>query len=120
MSDEAKVATSPQFLLYLSEKKPKSRMPNIHKEGVRLGVNRSPAGAFAANEHSTGNFEVVLKDIPDILHYQGLVVLKLPTEEPKTDEPQIIGILKLELARSNKIHSMAGLGLNHLAGNPNL
>ena len=115
MSAEATVSKAPQFLLYLSPKKPKSRMPNIHKEGVRLHVKRSPDGAFAANDHSTGDFEVVLKDIPDILHFSGLVVLKLPQQEPKTEEPQIIGMVKFEAARHTKINSISGLGLNVLA-----
>ena len=85
-------------------------MPNIHKEGIHLPVKRSPNGNFAANEHSLGEFDVVLKDIPDVLQYGGLVVLKLPTDEPKTEEPQIIGILKFEHARHVKVHTMSALG----------
>ena len=93
MGQEYVAAKSPKFNLYLSKQKPKSRMPNIHKEGIHLPVRRSPDGNIACNENSLGQFDVVLKDIPDILHYSGLVVIKLPTDEPKTDEPLVIGIL---------------------------
>ena len=61
---------SPQFLLYLSKKKPKMRMPDIHKTGVFLKVTGSTGGAFAT-QGSLGDFDVILKDIPDVLLYGG-------------------------------------------------
>jgi hypothetical protein len=34
---------------------------------------------------------IALKDVPDILTYAGAVVIKLPTDPPKTDDPVIYG-----------------------------
>ena len=65
-------------------------MPDIHNTGVRLSVKGSSNGAFGTRG-SVGDFAVVLRDIPEVLSYAGLVAIKLPEDEPKTDEPVICG-----------------------------
>jgi len=65
-------------------------MPDIHKSGVRLQCKQSRDGAFGV-AGSLGDFAIALKDVPDILTYAGAVVIKLPTDEPKTDDPVIYG-----------------------------
>jgi hypothetical protein len=76
-----------------------------------------------------------LKDVPDALEYLGLVgtyvgwnvkvapaelhvlfviVLKLPLDPPKTDEPVVYGFAKLQSARSIKIKTRQAIGMGDL------
>jgi hypothetical protein len=50
-----------------------------------------------------------LKDIADPLQYLGLAVVKLPEEEPKTDEAVVYGIVRFQSARGIKGTNMAPL-----------
>ena len=35
------------------------------------------------------HLKVPLRDIPDVLAYNGMVVIKLPEDDPKTEDPQV-------------------------------
>lgn len=51
-------------------------MTDAHKSGARIACSGSKEGLFGI-EGSTGTFEASLKDMPDVLGYMGLVVLKV-------------------------------------------
>ena len=43
-----------------------------------------------------------MKDIPDALAYQGLVILKLPQDPPKSEDSIIFGLAKFDSARGKR------------------
>ena len=98
----------PQLYCFLSKKRPKKRMTDVHKTGARIYIHADVDGLFGRAD-SIGNFQASLKDTPDVLNYQGLVVCKLPQDEPKTEEPVIYGLIKFVSARTVKIKSMSAM-----------
>eukprot|EP01038_Epipyxis_sp_PR26KG_P009130 gene9130-12314_t len=84
----------PKLNVYLTTKKPKMRMVDAHKSGSKIIISNVIDGQFG-KENETCNYEASLLGIPDPLSYVGLVVLKLPQNEPVTDEPIIHGLAKL-------------------------
>jgi hypothetical protein len=66
-----------------------------------MHLKTDPDGLFG-RPGTIGTFEASLKDIPDPLAYLGLVVLKMPEDEPKTEEPVIYGFVRFQSARSIK------------------
>lgn len=98
----------PKLFVYLSKKKPKTRMTDIHKTGTRIFIPNCSDGVFGAGR-SLGDFDLGLKDIVDVLGFLGLVIVKLPTDEPKTDDPVVYGYVNLLSVRSAKIRTKAAL-----------
>jgi hypothetical protein len=97
-AEQNKEIPLPRLAVYLSKKKPKTRMTDIHKIGSRVLLHTNDLGLFG-REGTLGNFEASLKDVPDALEYLGLVVVKLPNDDPKTETPTVFGFVKLQSAR---------------------
>lgn len=76
----------PHLSLFLTKKKPKTRMIDVHKTGSQIPLKSDPDGLFG-NKGTLGNFEASVKGVPDLVDYIGVVVLKLPTDEPLSEEP---------------------------------
>eukprot|EP01031_Cornospumella_fuschlensis_P034741 gene34741-42067_t len=106
--DEAIVV--PKLQVYLTIKKPKKRMVDAHKLGTRIFLSQVADGVFGSLEVSA-DYEASLADIADLSNFQGLVVLKMPTEEPVTSEPIIYGYVRFASNRSLKIRSLDALQL---------
>jgi hypothetical protein len=62
-------------------------------------------GLFALAPHALGDFAVEIKDVSNVLSYQGLVAVKLPQDEPRSDGPVIYGMVRLEFAKDIKTHT---------------
>ena len=92
--------------LYMSKKTPKARMVDIHKIGTKIHLTKYNGMGLFGREGTYGTFEVSLKNIPDVLLYKGLVVVKLPDDKPRTEEPVVYGFIKFMSARAMKIESM--------------
>lgn len=105
----------PKLYAYLSKKKPKSRMSDIHKTGSKIYITGSRNGAFGDDMSSRGDFYASLKDIPDALIYQGLAIVKLPNDEPKTDDPIIYSYVKFTSARHISSKSASALHLQEIS-----
>lgn len=109
-----------KLYLYFTKKRPKMRMIAIHTEGTKIPLKTNVDGLFG-REGTRGDFEVSLKSIPDVLVYQGLAVVKLPTDKPETSEPIIYGYMKFQSARgvklitSNELHFTAVKDILHKA-----
>jgi len=102
--------------VFLSRRKPKPKMGDVHKNGSRVHLKGDLEGLFGRKESGTiGTFAVPLKDIPDVMGYLGLVVIKLPQDAPKTNDPVIYGFVKLQSARSVKIKTASALHLTEIA-----
>jgi len=99
----------PKLYIYLTKKKPKSRMVDVHKNGTKVVIRNNPDGLFGAFETTLGTFEVSLKDIPDALDHKGLVIVKLPTDAPITEEPIIFSTIKFQSSKKLKIKTNASL-----------
>jgi len=69
--------------------------------GSKIHLLSNKDGLFG-REGTIDNFECSLKDIPDALAYQGLVILKLPQDPPKTEDSIIFGLSKFDSARGKK------------------
>lgn len=108
--EKIKALEVPKLTLFLTSKKPKVRMVDVHKTGTRIRITGASEGMFGSQEVAA-NYESSLTDIPDALNYQGLVVVKLPEHEPPTDEPIIFGLIKLQSYRSIKIKTSDALHL---------
>lgn len=108
--EKIKTLEVPKLTLFLTSKKPKVRMVDVHKTGTRIRITGASEGIFGSQEVAA-NYESSLTDIPDALNYQGLVVVKLPEHEPPTDEPIIFGLIKLQSYRSIKIKTSDALHL---------
>jgi hypothetical protein len=80
----AKKTALPKLSVYLTRRKPKSRMTDAHKTGSRINLPNAQGGLFGVDDVTVGEFEASLRDVPDALIYLGLVVLKLPQDPPKT------------------------------------
>ena len=103
----------PPLHVFLSKKRPKKRMTDVHKTGAKVYIQADVDGLFGRKD-SVGTFEVALKDIPEVLGYQGLVVLKLPQDTPKTDEPVIYGLIKFQSARAQQIKTVHSLHIQEV------
>lgn len=103
----------PNLHVFLSKKRPKKRMTDIYKTGAKVFINADPDGLFGRKD-SIGTFEAALKDIPDVLGYQGLVVVKLPNETPKTEEPIIYGMVKFQSARAQRFKTVHSLHIQEV------
>jgi hypothetical protein len=55
-----------------------------------------------------------LKDVPDALEYLGLVVLKLPNDDPKTELPVVMSFVRLQSLRNLRMKSRHELGLGEI------
>ena len=100
--------------VYLTRRKPKTKMSDAHKNGSRVHLRGDTDGLFGKPE-TIGTFAVPLKDIPDVLGYLGLVILKLPQDAPKTNDPVIYGLAKLQSARSVKVKTSSALHLTEIS-----
>ena len=69
--------------------------------GSKIHLLSNKDGLFG-REGTIDNFECSLKDIPDALAYQGLVILKLPQDPPKTEDSVIFGLSKFDSARGKR------------------
>jgi hypothetical protein len=96
--EEIKEIPIPKLYTYLVRIKPKARMSGAHKIGSKIHLLSNKDGLFG-RDGTTDTFSCSLKDIPDALAYQGLVILKLPQDSPKTEDSIIFGYAKLESAR---------------------
>lgn len=104
----------PKLQVFMTTKKPKRRMVDAHKTGTKIKIPQLTDGEFGAlNEER--NYDAVLVDILDVLSYQGVVVVKLPHDEPPTDEPIVFGYVRLQSSRSIRIRSMDALHLSEMA-----
>jgi hypothetical protein len=114
--EKRKPTEVPKLHLFLTGKKPKVRMVDAHTSGTKLRLTgfKDSDGVFG-NEFQVNRYEASLTDIPDALSYQGLVVLKLPENEPKTAEPLIYGIVKLQSYRSQKVRTSDALQLSEIS-----
>lgn len=112
---ENQVFKLPKLTLFMSRKKPKMRMIDIHKLGSRIFLHNDSKGHFG-RQNTLGTFEASLKDIPDALSYKGLVVVKLPEEEPESNEPIVYGFIKFQSARGMKVKTSESLHLSDIAG----
>jgi Leucine-rich repeat (LRR) protein len=101
----------PDMYLYFTRKTPKVRMVDIHQAGTRIPLNKyHPSGTFG-REGTVGTFEVSLNKIPDVLQYRGLVIVKIPSDKPITEEPVIYGFIKFESMRAQKLVTSSELHL---------
>lgn len=99
--EENKKLPVPKLSVYLQRRKPKSKMVGPHKTGSRIHLSTNREGLIC-KDGSLGNFETSLKDIPDALMYGGITIIKLPTDEPKTEDALIYAIVKFTSLRSSK------------------
>jgi len=79
--------------LYMTQKKPKKRMADIEETG-HMVVCDSPDGyidTLLGKHANATNFDVSLKDVPDVSQYAGMVIVKPKMESPITDEPIVFG-----------------------------
>lgn len=104
----------PKLHVFMSKKKPKERMIDIHKSGSRIHLQGDVNGYFGTMR-TTGNFETSLKDIPDALAYLGLVIVKLPGDEPRTEEPVVYAYAKLNSARQVKAKTSSQLHFDEIS-----
>lgn len=95
----------PPLYLYLSVHKPKARMADVHRRGVRLTIKTNAEGLFGRTG-SVGDFSVPLSDIPDIQQYSGLAVVKRPEDAPVTEEPIVFAFVRFAAAKSQKLRSL--------------
>ena len=80
--------------LYMSKKKPKSRMADIEETGHPVNCADSKDGFFDLLVGKGANpttFDVAMRDVPDIASYAGCVIVKPKAEPPMTDEPIVFG-----------------------------
>ena len=98
----------PKLRIFLTKKKPKSRMIDIHTTGTRVNIHNNDQGSFGITG-TLGSFDIGLKDIPDVLESKGLVIVKLPADLPVTDEPVIYGIVKFQSSRALRARTNAAL-----------
>ena len=97
-AEETKDISIPKLYTYLTRIKPKAKMSGAHKIGSKIHLLSNKDGLFG-RDGTTDNFSSSLKDIPDALAYQGLVILKHPGDTPKSEDSVIFGYVKLESAR---------------------
>ncbi len=122
VEESKKIIPLPKLYVFLTKKKPKKRMTDIHKAGLKILLNtqKNPEGLFGTAS-TVGTFESSLNGFfpPDdsILNYLGLVIVKLPTDSPRTSEPIVYGFVKLESARLSKIRTGTMLHFNEVADN---
>lgn len=104
----------PDMYLYFTRKTPKIRMVDVHQVGTRIPLNKYHPNGLFGRDGTIGTFEVSLNKIPDVLQYKGLVILKLPSDKPITEEPLIFGFIKFESVRSNKLITENELCFNEI------
>lgn len=103
-----------RLFLYLSRKKPKTKMNDIARSGTKVHLPATNGSGGMATNGSIGSFSASLKDVPDALAYQGCAIVKMPGDIPKTDNPLVFGICRFQSAKSIKIHSVSQLGISDL------
>ena len=99
--EENKKLPVPKLSVYLQRRKPKTKMVGPHKTGSRIHLTTNRDGLICANG-TLGSFETSLKDIPDALMYGGITIVKLPSDEPKTEDALIYAVVKFSSLRSSK------------------
>eukprot|EP01039_Chlorochromonas_danica_P010842 gene10842-12052_t len=121
-SDGGDALVVPKLAIYLSTKKPKKRMVDVHKLGQRLLIahqhqkgqeqeeQEGVFGSLAGPVH----YEASLMDVIDLSAFQGLVVVKLPQDEPVSDEPVVFGFVRFQSSRARRIRSLQALALEDL------
>ena len=112
--EKRKPLTMPKITLFLTKKKPKTRMVDAHTNGTKVRISGVPEGELGLPDQLL-TYEAVLTDIPSVLQYQGLVALKMPADEPMTDEPVIYGIVKLQSFRQLRIRTRDALQLSEIS-----
>lgn len=91
--------------LYFVKKVPKARMVDVHKIGTKIHLTKYNGKGLFCRKGTIDTFEVSLKNIPDVLLYRGLAVVKLPDDKPRTEEPVVYGFIKFASARAMKIET---------------
>lgn len=115
LNDKIEAVSLPNRLyVYLSRKKPKTKMNDIQRVGTKVHLPASNGSGGIGLPGSVGNFQASLKDVPDALAYMGAVIVKLPGDIPRTEQPLIMGICKFQSAKHSKIHSVGALGIGDL------
>eukprot|EP01041_Mallomonas_annulata_P006376 gene6376-12890_t len=109
-----KEVVRPKLTLLLSSKKVKSRMTEIHKTGAKINLESIDKEGYFGTINTTGNFEVSLREIPDALDFKGLVAVKLPHDEPTTEEAIIYGLIKFQSAKDIRVKTTASLNFTDL------
>ena len=104
----------PKLSVFLTTKKPKKRMVDAHKTGTKLRIAGLTEGVFGKVDKEEA-YDTPLVDVVDIYAYQGIVVVKVPTDDPPTEEPIVYGFVKLQSSRSMKVRSITALHLSELS-----
>lgn len=110
---EDQVLPVPKLSVYLMKRKPKLKMSGAHNVGTRIHLTSQEQGLFGRSG-STGDFECSLKDVPDVLTYMGIAVLKLPNDDPKSEDSVVYGIVKLTSSRGSKHKSTHAMHLSEV------
>ena len=105
----------PDLQVYLTRRRPKTKMTEIDRNGTHVFLTSSRGGLFGV-EGSTNNFSVSLKDIPDPLAYNGMVIVKRPADEPVTDGWVIFGMVKFVQTGATKTNPLQACKLNEIHG----
>lgn len=112
--ERARPVNIPSLRVYLTDKKPKTRMVDAHKAGVQMRFDTGSVGEnLILKENQPFQIAGLIKDLPEslLMKMQGLVILKLPQDKPTTPEPVIYAFARLESARNIKVR----LFLSHAA-----
>jgi hypothetical protein len=99
----------PKLMVFLSEKKPKQRMTDIHLTGVHVPL-LDGSDVFGRGK-SIGTFRVGLKGMMSVDPFRGVVITKVPTDLPITQEAVVYGFAKLVPPRSEMTSMKQALGL---------
>lgn len=104
----------PKLSVYMTTKKPKKRMVDAHKSGTKVKMAGLMDGVFGKLDEAV-EYDTPLVDISDVSNYKGLVVIKMPSDDPPTEEPIIYGYVRLQSTRSIKVKSIDALHLSDLS-----
>jgi hypothetical protein len=113
ISDQKEIM--PDLQVYLTRRRPKAKMTEIDRNGTHVFLTSSRGGLFGV-QGSTGNFSVSLKDIPDPLAYNGIVVVKRPADEPVTEGWVIFGMVKFVATGATKTNPLHACKLDEIHG----
>jgi Leucine-rich repeat (LRR) protein len=103
-----------RLFVYLARRKPKTKMNDIARSGTKVHLPADNGSGCIALKGSKGSFQASLKDVPDALAYQGCVIVKMPGDLPKTEQPLVFAVCRFQSAKSIKIHSVSQLGISDL------
>lgn len=82
--------------LYMTKKKPKKRMADIEETGhfVSCDTKDGYIDTLIGKHAKAANFDVSLKDCPNVDEFAGCVVVKRKGDNPLTDEPIVFGFAR--------------------------